>query len=274
MFGPRFGLWFGGTFIVKLEQLFVESARIFSTKNVNAVTNWRQLKPRAPRKRKQASKQAKELTTKVTNSPVAAKNKSPLSIQALESTSGQNKIDTGEICTATNETTSEKRKKLPGVNLKKASSMDPLQREQVKEISTKDVNGASDDISENEVVDFSKWKFYYASFLGCTPGEVTKRVKELRQAGFCNEHIDLLLRRLPPTLQINSKTVYKNINSFMKWNIPWKQFVDTNPEILLLEPNQVYLYSFTGKNFQCLYNFCYIHFHKGNQWFVYDDIDM
>ena len=229
MFSARFG---GRTFIIKLES-FVESSRVFSTKNENAVTNWRQLKPRAPRK----WRKAKESTTKVTSSPVKVKNKS---IQALESTPGpaQSKNDTDETFTATS---SEKQKKpLSVINPKKATGTDTLQREQAKETSMEDVKNNSDDISESEVIDFSKWKFYNASFLGCTPGEVTKRVKELSQAGFCNEHIDLLLRRLPPTLQINSKIVHKNVNSFTKWNIPWKQFIDTNPEILLLEPNQVY----------------------------------
>lgn len=219
----------------------VESVRIFSTKNVNAVTNWRQLKPRAPRKRKQP----KESTTKVTRTAVAAKSISLPSIQALESTSGpaQRKNVTSETLEPTNVTTefssSEKVRKLSNVKLKKANK-DALQREQVKEASGEDVKSTGDDISANEVVDFSKWKFHNASFLGSTPGEVTQRVKELSQAGFCNEHIDLLLRHLPPTLQINAKMVYQNVNSFIKWNIPWKQFIDTNPEILLLEPSQVF----------------------------------
>lgn len=227
MFSARFG---GRTFIIKLES-FVESSRVFSTKNENAVTNWRQLKPRAPRKRKKT----KESTTKATSSLVTVKNKSLPSIQALESTPGP--AQSKNELTATK---SEKQKKPPSVNPKKATSTDTLQREQAKETLMEDVKSTSDDISESEVVDFSKWKFYNASFLGSTPGEVAKRVKELSQAGFCNEHIDLLLRRLPPTLRINSKIVHKNVNSFTKWNIPWKEFIDTNPEILLLEPNQVY----------------------------------
>lgn len=228
-----------------------ESARIFSTKNVSAVNNWRQLKPRAPRKRKQT----KESTTKVTRIVATSKSKSSLSIQALESSSGpaQRKKDRnktlGKFDNVPEVFLGEKQKKLfSSVKLapnKEESNTDTVQGEQVKETSAEDVKSAAvaaaaDDISENKVVDFSKWKFHNASFLGCTAGEVTQRVKELSQAGFCNEHIDLLLRRLPPTLQINSKIVYQNVNSFIKWNIPWKQFVDKNPEILLLEPSQVF----------------------------------
>ena len=229
----------------------VESTRIFSTKNASAVTSWRQLKPRAPRKRKQA----KEPTTKVTNSALLPKNKSLPSIQTLESTSGpaQRNKDSNEVLESTNKITeeksrSEKSKKLPSFKFasnKKATTIYSGQTEQIEKTSGEDVKSADKDISENEElevdsrVDFSKWKFHSASFFGCTPGEVTQRVKELSQAGFCNEHIDLLLRRLPPTLWINPKIVYQNVNSFIKWNISWKQFVDTNPEILLLEPSQV-----------------------------------
>ena len=227
----------------------IESTRIFSTKNASAVTSWRQLKPRAPRKRKPS----KEPTIKVTHSALVSKNTSSPSIQALESTSGpaQRKKDSNEVPESTNEATEEKSKKLPSfkfVSSKKAIAIDSGQTEQVEKTSGEDVKSADKDVSENEElrvdsqVDFSKWKFHSASFYGCTPGEVTQRVRELSQTGFCNEHIDLLLRRLPPTLQINSKIVYQNVNSFIKWNIPWKQFVDTNPEILLLEPSQVYYY--------------------------------
>lgn len=220
----------------------IEYIRIFSTKNVNAVTNWRQLKPQAPRKRKQP----KDPITKFTDNLVTSKNKSLSSIQALESTSGsaQRKKGNNEVVeSASNKTTelasSVKPRRSKLASYKKATAVSNVQREKVKETSAEDARGLAADVSKNEEVDFSRWKFHTTSCLGCTPGEVTQRVKELSQAGFCNEHIDLLLRRLPPTLQINSKTVYQNVHSFIKWNIPWKQLVDTNPEILLLEPNQV-----------------------------------
>lgn len=228
----------------------VESTRTFSTKNANAVTSWRQLKPRAPRKRKQP----KEPTTKATDSALAPKNTSSPSIQALESTSGpaQRKKDSNKVSEVNKgieeKSKGEKSKNPPGFKFassKKAPTTDSEQTQQIEKTSGGDVRSAGEDVSENEElrfdsrVDFSKWKFHNASFFGCTPGEVTQRVKELSQAGFCNEHIDLLLRRLPPTLRINSKIVYQNVDSFVKWNIPWKQFVDTNPELLLLEPSQV-----------------------------------
>jgi len=245
----------------------VESIRSFSTKNVNAVTNWRQLIPRAPRRHKQSKKP----TTKTTHSVVVPKNKSSPSIQTLESTSGpaQRKIVSNEVLKstfskATELSSSEKPKKLPIFKSPsyKKTIMGTAHREQVKETSAEDIKStvdvsypnpahtrrvesgyeatADDANSEKEETDFSKWKFCSASFLGCTPGEVTQRVKELSKAGFCNEHIDLLLKRLPPSLKINSKMIYQNVNNFIKWNIPWKQFVDTNPEILLMEPSQVW----------------------------------
>ena len=223
----------------------VESTRTFSTKNANAVTSWRQLKPRAPRKRKQP----KEPTTKATNSALAPKNTSSSSIQALESNSGpaqredSNKVP--ELNKGTEEKSkSKKSKNPPGFKFapnKKAAMTDSKQTQQIEKTSG-NVRSADEDGSENEELGVDsrvEWKFHNASFFGCTPGEVTQRVKELSQAGFCNEHIDLLLRRLPPTLRTNSKMVYQNVNSFVKWNIPWKQFVDTNPELLLLEPSQV-----------------------------------
>ena len=227
----------------------VESTRTFSTNNANAVTSWRQLKPRAPRKRKQPN----EPTTKATDSSLGPKNSSSPSIQALESTSGpaQRKKDSNKVPELNKDTEGkskgEKSKNPPGFKFasnKKAPKIDSKQMQQIEKTSG-DVRSPDKDVSENEElevdsrVDFSKWKFHNASFFGCTPGEVTQRVKELSQVGFCNEHIDLLLRRLPPTLWINSKIVYQNVNSFVKWNIPWKQFVDTNPELLLLEPSQV-----------------------------------
>lgn len=262
---------FGGRMLdLFMKQILVYkvSIRSLSAKNVNAVTNWRQLIPRAPRKHKQNKKP----TTKTTDSVVVPKNKSSPNIQTLESTSGpaQRKIVSNEVVKSTpnkgTELSSEKPKKLPiskPTSHKKATT-GTAQREQVKETSTGDLKSAADvsypdpahtnragrtgsgyetttdgGSSEKEEIDFSKWKFCSASFLGCTPGEVTQRVKKLSQAGFCNKHIDLLLKRLPPTLQINSKMVYQNVNNFIKWNIPWKQFVDKNPEILLMEPSQV-----------------------------------
>lgn len=241
----------------------IESTRVLSTKNVNSVTSWRQLKPRAPRKRKQ-SKEQKESVTKTETSTihsVAVPKRSLPSIQALESTSGpaQRKgRDEGRdevLKSASNKATempshqvsvNGKLKEL--TNSKFSSSkkvtnpVGILQREQAKEPLADNIKNVTNVVgSENEKIDFTKWKFCSASFLGCTPGEVTQRMKELGQAGFCNDHIDLLLRKLPPILRINSKMVYQNVNSFVKWNVPWKQVIDTNPEILLLEPSQVML---------------------------------
>ena len=224
----------------------VEPNRIFSTNNASAVTSWRQLKPRAPRKRKQA----KEPAIKSLHNELASENKST---EALESTlgPGQCKKDNHESTKKTTEekSRSKQSKKLPSFKFppsKKATTTDTGKTKKASE----DVKSDDKDSLKNEDaevdsrVDFSMWKFHSASYFGCMPGEVTLRMKELSQAGFCYDHIDLLLRRLPPTLQINSKVVYQNINSFIKWNIPWKEFIDTNPEILLLEPNQVYCYYF------------------------------
>ena len=238
----------------------VEPNRIFSTNNASAITSWRQLKPRAPRKRKRI----KEPAIKSPHRELAPENKS---IQALESTlrPAQCKKENHE---STNKTTEEKPKskqseKLPSFKFppsKKATITDTGKTKKASEDAKSDDKDVikNGDIEVDSRVDFSKWKFHNASYFGCTPGEVTQRMKELSQAGFCNDHIDLLLRRLPPTLQINSKVVHQNINSFIKWNIPWKEFIDTNPEILLLEPNQVFCYHFE-LSFKLRKNLCNRH---------------
>ena len=87
-----------------------------------------------------------------------------------------------------------------------------------------------------------RWRYTSASYLGSTPKEVMQRVKELSQAGFSDELIDLILKRFPPTLKINSKNLYFNVNAFIKWKLQWKQILKYNPELFLLDTNHVSAY--------------------------------
>jgi len=126
----------------------------------------------------------------------------------------------------------------------KLSSNDEAKKEKVQSLQTNEAKeriSSSDEHTPQSTAGKAeqRWRYFNASYLGCTPKEVMQRIKELTQAGFSDDFIDLILKRLPPTLKINSKDLFFNINTFIKWKLQWKLILKYNPELLLLDTNHV-----------------------------------
>ena len=170
------------------------------------------------------------------------------SIQALESTATQTEPDSKKVDKL------QAASHAPGKQspFDKASSSDALKKKKTQPLQDKETKEKlfpsdvckeqatySTDSGAGKEKAEQRWRYTSASYLGSTPKEVMQRVKELSQAGFSDEFIDVILKRLPPTLKINSKSLYFNVYTFIKWKLQWRQILKYNPELFLLDTNHV-----------------------------------
>jgi len=188
----------------------------------------------------------------------SARIRSRQSIQALESTTTQTQDDkrlkkpqagSGEVLESHTQSSFDKL----GFN-------NTLQKEKTQSKITKegpDVPKEQSSVGKERAE--QRWRYTSASYLGSTPKEVMQRVKELSQAGFSDEVIDLILKRFPPTLKVNSKSLYFNFNTFVEWKLQWKQILNCNPELFLLDTNHVSIYGnkvVSMVTFKCIFQLC------------------